>query len=510
MKPVLLAFLVLLCPYLNAQNKKPLAIEDAQMSDYLDKRPLPTLTVKVLDAPGKTDIKCTMVTFGTSLQVTRHTTTNEKGEAHITLDQNLPYQQIWLNVGNYLYAGVYVNTDLTVTVNAANAKHKRIYFNGDGVVYTGTDGALNTAMTKQVLYKKREQDMLKKALDAAFHGKPLGHPDTTFYKRADSIYKELSRLDDEFITQYPAFEWAVRNETDSWLYATICIVHCGGDLPSNWLQKIKQHKPYFTSNDGVLFYRYLSQYTRFHKGLPSTGPAFRNQLTFIDRHFERPKADILKLSLLEAYKDTFATAYPSIIQSTRTKWCRRRMEEELVQASARQRDIDSLLALQKSLDKDSIYIGTPLGTLPFDANLYKLDSIGNVDDFIVHLQSKFKGKAIIIDLWATWCAPCLADLPSSRQLHEANKDLPVAYVYLCTSSSSSIALWKNKVAGMKIPGTHIFINDAILSKLRSRLDAEGGFPTYVVIDAAGKSHPKAITLMSRLNREQLKRVTGLQ
>lgn len=508
MKPVLLALLVLLCPYLNAQNKMPLTIEDPQMSDYLSKRPLPTLTVKVLDAPGKTDIKCTMVTFGTSFQITRHTITNEKGEAHITLDQNLPYQQIWLSVGNFLYAGVYVNTDLTVTVNAVKAKNKRIYFNGDGVVYTGTDGALNSVMTKQVLYKKREQDMLKKVMENEFHGKPLGHPDTTFYKRADSIYKELSRLDDEFITQYPEFEWAVRNETDSWLYGNICLVHCSGQLPSNWLQKIKQHKPYFTSNDGVLFYRYLSQYAQAHKSLPATDT--RNQLIFMDRHFERPKADILKFSLLETRKDSFATTYPSILQSTRTKWCRKRMEEELAQASARQREIDSLLALQKSLDKDSVYIGTPLGALPFDANLYRLDSIGNVDDFIVHLQSKFKGKAIIIDLWATWCAPCLADLPSSRQLHEANKDLPVAYVYLCTSSSSSIAVWKNKVAGMKIPGTHIFINDAILSKLRSRLDAEGGFPTYVVIDAAGKSHPKAITLMSRLNREQLKRVTGLK
>jgi hypothetical protein len=41
------------------------------------------------------------------------------------------------------------------------------------------------------------------------------------------------------------------------------------------------------------------------------------------------------------------------------------------------------------------------------------------------------------------------------------------------------------------------------------LNAEGGFPTYVVIDVNGKVNKSKITRMEALDRESLKKTVGL-
>lgn len=100
-------------------------------------------------------------------------------------------------------------------------------------------------------------------------------------------------------------------------------------------------------------------------------------------------------------------------------------------------------------------------------------------------------------------------MPFSKTINEENKDLPVAFIYLCTNSASNEAVWKNKVAEMEIPGTHIFVEDKIIVELRKRLDASGGYPAYVIIDKAGNIHPKRINSIREVNRDLLQAIVGL-
>src|SRR4029450_8900592 len=45
----------------------------------------------------------------------------------------------------------------------------------------------------------------------------------------------------------------------------------------------------------------------------------------------------------------------------------------------------------------------------------------NPDDGAFDL-SKFKGSPVLVNLWASWCAPCIKELPTLQQLDQAQDD----------------------------------------------------------------------------------------
>lgn len=509
MRKLLFATVLLFSINLNAQSNLPLALEDPQMDAYLQKRKPATLTIQINNAPDSVksvNVKCTFVSFGSKFQKAKYYSTNSNGFVRITLEQNLPYQQIWLDIDKYLYAGIYVNTDLKITVDVSKIKGKDgIYLFGEGLVYSGTDGEFNTVMNKSFLYKQNEKDELMQRLDQLCSNRRGNYSTDLFSKKIDSVWQALSNRDNELIEQYPRYGWAIKNESISEFYGNLCTSYWGDTMPPDLLNKMSKHKPYFTSNEGVLFYKYFFAYQT------KRTRSIANCIKLIDSVTPQPRADILKTSLLERGGDSFAVAYPVIIKSMKTAWCKRLATSELNEATVAQKKINAVLASSEKLNDTGRFIGTPLEKLPFDATLYRLDKISDVNDFITNLKSKFKGKALIIDFWATWCGPCLSDMPYSRKLHESNKDLPVEYIYICTNNNSDMTIWKNKITVMQIPGVHIFMDDKIVTKLKTAFNVPGaGFPAYIVIDAKGQLRQNAIQHMELLDRDKLKTVTALE
>ncbi len=41
---------------------------------------------------------------------------------------------------------------------------------------------------------------------------------------------------------------------------------------------------------------------------------------------------------------------------------------------------------------------------------------------VKHKLSDYRGKWVVVNYWATWCPPCLAELPELVDFHEENKD----------------------------------------------------------------------------------------
>ena len=566
--PCLFLFLTF-CTRVDAQQKhaEPLAIADPAMDSYLQKKHTAILTVRIIhahDTITKVTVKCSFVRFGSELQSKKFYQFNKNGYLKIVLEDRLPYQQIWLDIDHYLYAGLYVNDGLTVTIDARKIRtDDGFYMIDDGVEYSGVDGELNKVMNKHTVYK---QD-LRNTLGSRFHElsttrKNYGKDE--FLSKFDSVYQAINAIDNEFIGSHPNFKWAIRNKLMAAYFGGLCTAYWGDKMPDSLFSKINSFSPYFSSNEGVLFYNYLFYYVIYKNDNPRVnidGQLYSNYqkynseqravldslkyysqlpeaekkdalkeiykkkqelflgemvrintnhlLHLIDSLYTPPKSDILKTFLLTKGKIEFAKTYPEIIKTMQTNWCRNIAGMELKQATLKQKQIVSLLAKGTQIKENNSFIGKPLGSLPFNANLYRLDSVKNLDEFIIHLKSKFRDKALVIDFWATWCAPCLKELPASKKLHESNKDLPIAFIYICTNSGSNVTVWKNKIADLQLPGTHIFADDKLVSELQSKFNVENSFPTYVVIDANGKLKPKAIEWIHTLDRDKLKNAVGL-
>lgn len=61
--------------------------------------------------------------------------------------------------------------------------------------------------------------------------------------------------------------------------------------------------------------------------------------------------------------------------------------------------------------------------------------------------SDFKGKVLYVDFWATWCLPCLAQLPDFEKLSEKYPDIQ----FIGISIDQKVDWWKKKLEKNGIP-----------------------------------------------------------
>ncbi len=100
--------------------------------------------------------------------------------------------------------------------------------------------------------------------------------------------------------------------------------------------------------------------------------------------------------------------------------------------------------------------------------------------------NSLKGKVVYIDVWATWCGPCLAEIPHSKALQgKFKKDNDV--VFLFVSIDENKADWEAKVKSDKEwTGSHIIEarTDKGVSPILENYQI-GGIPRYMLIDKNG-------------------------
>lgn len=92
-----------------------------------------------------------------------------------------------------------------------------------------------------------------------------------------------------------------------------------------------------------------------------------------------------------------------------------------------------------------------------------------------------RGKYVYIDVWATWCGPCLGEIPHLMKLEKEMHDKDVAFVSISTDRNKE--QWENFVRKKEMGGIQL-INDSSCSFCKDYMIF--GIPRFILLDKEGK------------------------
>ena len=116
-----------------------------------------------------------------------------------------------------------------------------------------------------------------------------------------------------------------------------------------------------------------------------------------------------------------------------------------------------------------------IASIDFDLNVLQFSDLNNN---IFSIQN-FEGKTLFINYWATWCNPCLAEMPSMADLYDRYKNNEnIVFLYLSREDLNTIIDYLPKDESLqKLPIYKIITDDEFF--------ATTGIPTSFIINSAG-------------------------
>jgi len=95
--------------------------------------------------------------------------------------------------------------------------------------------------------------------------------------------------------------------------------------------------------------------------------------------------------------------------------------------------------------------------------------------------NQYKGKTVVIEVWASWCGDCVKAMPKMKELQANNPD--VSYVFI--SMDKTADKWKAGIEKHLLKGDHFLAIDSMKGAFGKSIDLDW-IPRYIIIDKNGK------------------------
>ncbi|WP_458626276.1 TlpA family protein disulfide reductase [Winogradskyella sp. PC D3.3] len=106
--------------------------------------------------------------------------------------------------------------------------------------------------------------------------------------------------------------------------------------------------------------------------------------------------------------------------------------------------------------------------------------------------SDLKGKFVYIDLWATWCGPCIKEIPSLKKVEKQYEGKNIEFVSISIDegrgykgdAAAAYEGWKKMVAEKELGGIQLFADNGFRSQFVQDYKVNG-IPRFILIDPNG-------------------------
>ncbi|NGY36006.1 TlpA family protein disulfide reductase [Flavobacterium sp. XN-5] len=96
----------------------------------------------------------------------------------------------------------------------------------------------------------------------------------------------------------------------------------------------------------------------------------------------------------------------------------------------------------------------------------------------------FRGKYVYIDVWATWCGPCRAEIPFLKKLEEKYHEKNIVFVSLSIDQQKDVEKWKKFIKDKELGGVQVFADNDWNSQFVKDYNITG-IPRFILIDPNG-------------------------
>ncbi len=110
------------------------------------------------------------------------------------------------------------------------------------------------------------------------------------------------------------------------------------------------------------------------------------------------------------------------------------------------------------------------------AQSYTLKSLAGTSDGL----DRYRGHVVLVNLWASWCAPCRSETPALQRLYETERAKGLVVLGIDQGESSSAAAAFSKEMKLTYP---ILLDE---DQQYGRAYAAVGLPTSLLVDARGR------------------------
>lgn len=96
-----------------------------------------------------------------------------------------------------------------------------------------------------------------------------------------------------------------------------------------------------------------------------------------------------------------------------------------------------------------------------------------------------KGKYVYIDVWATWCGPCIGEIPSLQKVEKQYHDKDIEFVSISIDNRSDYDKWRKMVTDKELGGQQLIAENAWQSQFAQDYKING-IPRFILVDPEGK------------------------